>query len=260
MYYDTLDTSRLGGYSFPMALVVIPARWASTRLAAKPLADIEGRPMVEHVWSRARTASGVTGVVVATDHDKIVAAVKNFGGDVLFTGECKTGTDRVAMVAREMPDAEIIVNLQGDEPLIPPEMIEEVIAPFKTDPNVKMASLKRAFRPGEDPSDPDIVKVVTDLNEDAIYFSRSRIPFPRNEGNYGPYVHVGLYAFRRETLLEFTMMDQTPLEKAESLEQLRALENGIKIRVPTTGHFSVGVDTAEDLETVRKIIKNGKKQ
>jgi len=238
-----------------MALVVIPARWASSRLEHKPLVTIAGRPMIEHVYRRAAEASGVERVVVATDNEEIASVVKAFGGEAILTGECETGTDRVARAARRLGRFGIIVNVQGDEPLIPPEMIEQVIEPLKNDSGPGMASLKRAFREDENPSLPQLVKVVTDLEDNALYFSRSLIPYPRNPGESGPYLHVGIYAFRAETLFQFTSLPRTPLERAESLEQLRALEHGIKIAVPTTSHYSVGVDTQEDLEKVRSIME-----
>jgi len=240
-----------------MVLVVIPARWGSTRLPQKPLVEIAGRPMIEHVYRQAKLAGSVAHIVVATDHEEIAAVVRGFGGEAAMTGECSSGTDRVAQVAREMTNFDIIVNVQGDW-LIPPEMIEETVTPLRDDPNLGMASLKRFFREGEDPENPNMVKVVTDTEDNALYFSRSILPYPRNPGGPGPFLHMGIYAFRRETLFEFTGLPQTPLEKAEGLEQLRALENGIRIRVPTTSHFSTGVDTAEDLERIRKTIdENG---
>ena len=238
-----------------MSLVVIPARMGSTRLANKPLVEIAGRPMIEHVYRRAQMAKGVERVIVATDHEDVAAAVKRFGGDVMMTGECRTGTDRVAEVARKLPNFGIIVNIQGDEPLLPPEMIEEVTAPLLSDPKLGMASLKRLFLDEEEPTLPSMVKVVTDLNENALYFSRSLAPYPRNAVEKGPFLHVGIYAFRRDFLLQFTELHSTPLERAEGLEQLRALEHGIKIRVPTTTHFSIGVDTPDDLERVRNMFK-----
>ncbi len=212
--------------------------------------------MIEHVYRQAGAASGAERVVVATDSDEIASAVRAFGGEAVMTGECETGTDRVAQAVRELERYEVIVNLQGDEPLIPPEMIDEVIAPLKNSAGPGMATLKRQFREDEDPSLPQLVKVVTDLEDNALYFSRSLIPYPRNPGESAFYLHVGIYAFRAETLFKFTSLPKTPLERTESLEQLRALQHGIKIAVPTTSHYSVGVDTAEDLEKVRSIMES----
>jgi 3-deoxy-manno-octulosonate cytidylyltransferase (CMP-KDO synthetase) len=242
-------------YHRAMSLVVIPARIGSTRLANKPLVDIGGHPMIEHVYRRALEAAGVEKVIVATDHEDIAAAVRKFGGEVMMTGECRTGTDRVAQVASQLADFDIIVNIQGDEPLLPPEMIEEVTAPLTKDPELGMATLKRLFLDNEEPTVPSMVKVVTDLNGNALYFSRSILPYPRNTPELGPFLHVGIYAFRRDTLLRFASLPATPLERAEGLEQLRALEHGIRVHVPTTTHFSIGVDTPQDLEKVRNIFK-----
>lgn len=229
-------------------------------MPGKPLAEIAGRPMIEHVYRRAIEAAGVDRVIVATDHERIVEVVRQFGGEAMMTGDCATGTDRVAEVARRIVDAEIIINVQGDEPLIPPAMIEAVIAPFKKNPDVEMTSLKRAFREDEDPRAPSIVKVVTDLNDNALYFSRSPIPYPRNADGLKYFAHVGIYGFRRETLFRFSGLPQSRLEIAEGLEQLRMIENGIKINVPFTEHFSIGVDTPDDLEKVRLIIESEKRR
>ncbi len=223
-------------------------------MANKPLAKIAGRTMVEHVYRKAESARGVVRVVVATDHEKIAATVKNFGGEAIMTDKCDSGTDRVAQVARKLKNFDIIVNVQGDW-IIPPEIIEESVVPLLEDPALGMAGVKRLFRDDEDPAEPSMVKVVTDLEDNALYFSRSLLPYPRNTGGPGPFLHMGIYAFRRETLLKFAQLPQTALERAEGLEQLRALEHGIKIRVPTTSHFAVGVDTPEDLQRIREIFK-----
>ncbi len=248
-----------------MIVAVIPARWASTRLPGKPLELIAGKPMIEHVYRRASEARGIERVVVATDYEEIARAVQGFGGEAIMTGECRTGTDRVARAVADI-DCDIVVNVQGDEPLIPPQMIEQVIEPFKTDASLKMTSLKRLFRPDEDPAVPQAVKVVTDLEDNALYFSRSLIPYEKSEksGTRNEYMspifppiflHVGIYAYTRDFLMEFTSWPSTQLETTEGLEQLRVLEHGHRINVPTTEHFSIGVDTPEDLDRVRELLE-----
>jgi 3-deoxy-manno-octulosonate cytidylyltransferase (CMP-KDO synthetase) len=239
----------------PRVVVIIPARYDSTRFPGKALADIAGRPMIEHVCRRAVAARGVDAVVVATDDERIAAAVERFGGIARKTDAAhRTGTDRIAEVARELPCA-IVLNVQGDEPLIHPEMIEQVLAPFE-DERVRMSSLRRAITTRDDYTSPHVVKVVVDRHQDALYFSRSAIPSSQGapgalpEG--GAYKHIGVYGYRRDLLLELAALPQTPLEVAESLEQLRALEHGVRIRTPETRHESIGVDTPEDLERVRR--------
>jgi 3-deoxy-manno-octulosonate cytidylyltransferase (CMP-KDO synthetase) len=241
-----LNTSKLH------AVAVVPARYASTRLPGKPLADIAGRPMIEHVYRRAADAAGIDAVVVVTDDERIVRAVERFGGIARMTASAhRTGTDRIAEAAADL-DCEIIVNVQGDLPLIEPGMIAEVVAAFD-DPSVRMSTLRRAITDPAEVSRPHVVKVVVDRRGDALYFSRAPIPFHRDGG--GPtYKHIGLYGFRRDVLLEFAALPQTPLEQAESLEQLRALEHGIPIRTVATRFESIEVDTPEDLERVRQLM------
>jgi 3-deoxy-manno-octulosonate cytidylyltransferase (CMP-KDO synthetase) len=204
--------------------------------------------MIEHVYRRAADARGVDAVVVATDDRRVAAAVEGFGGVVRMTGSAhRTGTDRVAEVAREL-DCEVVVNVQGDEPLIEPEMIAEVIAPLTDDGTLEMSTLRRAIPPGADYDNPNVVKVVVDRQGDALYFSRSPIPH-RGQA----FKHIGLYGYRRDFLLTFAALPQTTLEIAESLEQLRALEHGFRIRTVETRYDSIGVDTPEDLERVRRL-------
>lgn len=231
-------------------VAVIPARYDSSRLPGKVLADIAGRPMVEHVYRRAAAARGVDAVVVATDDERIAAAVEAFGGVVRLTQKGhRTGTDRVAELARDLR-CEIVVNVQADLPLIEPEMIAEVIAPFSDDPAVQMSTLRQVITTPADEDNPNVVKVVVDRAGNALYFSRAKIPYRRQDGVC--FKHIGLYAFRREFLLTFAALSQTPLERAESLEQLRALEHGYRIRTVETRFESVEVDTPEDLERVRR--------
>jgi 3-deoxy-manno-octulosonate cytidylyltransferase (CMP-KDO synthetase) len=247
---------RLSGKPSEKTIVVIPARYHSTRLPGKALADIAGRPMIEHVYRRAAAASGVDAVIVATDDARVVDAVRAFGGEVVMTSAShRTGTDRVAEVARSL-DCDIVINVQGDEPLIPPQMIEDVIAPLRLD-GVVMSTLRREIDDAADRVSPHVVKVVVNRDDDALYFSRAAIPYSRDVGPEAPthtrvFKHVGLYGYRREFLIEFAAMPQTPLEISESLEQLRALEHGFRIRTPETVHDSLGVDTPEDLERARR--------
>lgn len=236
---------------------VIPARFASTRLEGKPLADICGKTMVQRVYERAQ-AAGLSDVVVATDDERIFKAVKAFGGKAVMTSPLHTsGTDRVAEAAFAI-DAEIIVNLQGDEPLIDPALIEAAVEPMRHVPGLAMSTLKTPITHEEEYLDPNAVKVVTDNDGFALYFSRSPVPFCRKGFSGLPvpaYKHIGLYVFRRDFLFEFTKMKPTPLEISESLEQLRALENGRRIKVVEVRYNPVSVDTPEDLERVRKIVK-----
>ena len=244
--------------STPRAVAVIPARFASSRLPGKPLADIAGRPMIEHVYRRAAEAPGIDAVVVAADDERIAAAVEKFGGIVRLTKSMhRTGTDRIAEVAGDL-SCDVVVNVQGDLPLIEPGMIAEVLEPLISDATVTMSTLRQATSDLSDISSPHVVKVVVDNRDDALYFSRSAIPFRRGDGpaKAGCYVykHIGLYGFRRDFLLTFAGLPQTPLEQAESLEQLRALEHGFRIRAVATQYESIEVDTPEDLERVRLLL------
>lgn len=232
---------------------IIPARYQSTRFPGKPLADICGKPMIQHVYERAKAASVLEDVLVATDDARIYEAVTGFGGKAVMTSpHHSTGTDRLAEVATEL-DSDIVVNIQGDEPLLRPESIEQAVRPLLEDESLEMSTLKLRIENPEDVLDPNVVKVVTDLNGNALYFSRAPIPYPR-EGTTTYYRHIGLYVYRREFLLRFAKLAPTPLETIEKLEQLRALENGYKIRVVETEYSAIGVDTPEDLEKVKQIL------
>jgi 3-deoxy-manno-octulosonate cytidylyltransferase (CMP-KDO synthetase) len=236
-------------------VAVIPARFASSRLPGKPLAEIGGRPMIEHVYRRVAASRLVSEVIVATDDLRIATRVHDFGGKVRLTKAHETGTDRLAEVATSL-DCDVIVNVQGDEPLIDPGAIEEAVAPFVHDASVVMTTLfKRILDPAE-LANPNVVKVVVDRAGFALYFSRAPIPHIRDpRGGWPPlYKHIGLYAYRRSVLLVLASLEPTPLERAESLEQLRALEHGIRIRAIETKYDSFGVDTPEDLEQVRRLI------
>jgi len=236
---------------------IIPARFASTRFPGKPLADIRGKPMIRHVYEQASKA--LETVYVATDDERIYQAVKGFGGDVVMTSALhKSGTDRCAeavhMVEQEkgLP-FDVVLNVQGDEPFIDPEQLEHIKACF-SDARTQIATLVKAVRTAEELVDPNRPKVVINKNAEAVYFSRSTIPYilGKEPANWLDahlfYMHIGLYGFRRDILPQITSLPQSPLELAESLEQLRWLENGFRITVRTTNYESFGIDTPEDLE------------
>ena len=241
----------------PRVIAVIPARLAATRLPNKPLADICGKPMIQHVWERAMAASCVDGVLIATPDPEILSAVEAFGGIARLTSDKhRSGTDRLAEIALSQSE-EIFVNIQGDEPLIEPASIDLAIHPLLEFADLQMTSLMCPC-PTEELESPATVKVVCDQQRNALYFSRSRIPFPRNaEGAAGVLQHIGLYAYRREFLLKFAAMPPGALELTESLEQLRALENGVRIRMAMIDRAPLSVDTPEDLDRVRAILKAG---
>lgn len=238
-------------------LIVIPARYQSTRFPGKPLADLDGRPMIEHVYARASAARKADAVLVATDDSRIAEVVRGFGGEVMITGaDHATGTDRLAEIARQVP-SDILVNVQGDEPLIAPEAIDAAIEPLLADAAIPMSTLSRPIESGELDSQ-HVVKVVCDQEHFALYFSRAAIPGSRDP--HRPHedaarAHVGLYAYRRDTLLRLAGLPAGPLERIEQLEQLRALEHGIRIKVRETRTVSLGVDTPADLERVRELLR-----
>ncbi len=245
---------------------IIPARYASTRFEGKALADIMGKPMIQHVYERASGASLVSEVIVATDDERIADAVASFGGRVEMTMKShETGTDRLAEVAARL-DSDIIVNVQGDEPLIEPAMIDEAIYPLTIDNSIVMGTLKTRIKNLHDFLSPNVVKVITDKDGYALYFSRSPLPNFRDKwdnlkdeafasGKLLCHKHVGIYVYRREFLLQFAQMPPTYLETAEKLEQLRAMENGFRIKVVETKYESIGVDTPADLEKVLDSMK-----
>jgi len=238
------------------AVGIIPARYASTRFPGKPLAEIAGRPMIHHVYERACRATALEEILVATDDKRIFDAVLAFGGEAIMTSTYHpTGTDRIAEVAERLSAVELIVNIQGDEPLIDPELIDAVVAALQDDRNAAMSSVMTPLTDAALAQDPNQVKVVCDLRGYALYFSRAPIPGlpPGVTPEVAPWKrHIGLYAYRRDFLLAFTRLRPSPLEKLERLEQLRALENGYRIRmIERTGDFSCSVDTPEDLERVR---------
>ena len=237
-------------------VVVIPARWGSTRLPGKALARVGKAPMIQHVYERARTASGVDRTLVATDDERIAEAVRGFGGEVVMTGAYATGTDRVAAVAATL-DAEVIVDVQGDLPLLDSWSVAACVTPLRDDPGLAMASLRTPIRDETEWRSPHVVKVVADRDGFALYFSRSPLPYWRGVRDGVPlgWRHIGLYAWRRATLIELAAAPRSPLECAEELEQLRALERGIRIKMVDVDSASPEVDTAEDLERVRRLVE-----
>jgi 3-deoxy-manno-octulosonate cytidylyltransferase (CMP-KDO synthetase) len=239
-------------------LVVIPARQASTRFPGKPLASIAGKPMIQHVVERVREAQLVGRVMVATDESNIKSAVESFGGEAILTRrDHRTGTDRVAEVAAHKP-AEIYVNVQGDEPLIDPGTVDAIVAAMLEDESIHIATACTAIAHQNDIMDPNIVKVVRNFDSDALYFSRAPIPWVRDRGEAVTarhWKHLGLYAYRRDALLDFPTLPPGDLERIEQLEQLRWLENGIAIRVVETDYDAVSVDVPADVERVEKLIQ-----
>lgn len=241
-------------------LGVIPSRYASTRLEGKPLKDICGHTMIEWVYKRTKF-SNLDEVVVATDDERIYKEVERFGGKAILTSkEHENGTSRIAEACTKYEDYDVIVNVQGDEPLIEPEMINSIINSFKEDDTISMSTLKYKIDTMEEIENPNYVKVITDKKGYALYFSRSVIPYPRKLDIQNYYKHVGIYGYKRDFVVEYAKMEPTPLELSESLEQLRALENGYRIKVMETPYKIIGVDTQEELEKVREYIKeNGLK-
>ena len=245
------------------ATAIIPARYASTRFPGKPLALIHGLPMIQHVCQRVAQAETVARVIVATDDLRIEQAVKAFGGEVVMTrADHPTGTDRLAEVAQQLT-AELIVNVQGDEPLINPQMVDQAVAPMLADPTLKMGTLAGRIEAIEDFYNPNVVKVVKDNRGRALYFSRAPIPWPRDLSHeqlaeslaeVALYRHIGLYVYRRDFLLQYPQLPKTPLESLENLEQLRALEQGVPLHVAETEFACHGVDTPEDLERVSQLM------
>jgi 3-deoxy-manno-octulosonate cytidylyltransferase (CMP-KDO synthetase) len=249
---DPTNTRRIVG--------AIPARYGSSRLPGKPLLPIAGRPMIEHVYARASQARGLDLVVVLTDDERIARAVEAFGGHCEMTpADCASGTDRIAWAARadgRLADAAAVVNIQGDEPLIDPEAVSRIALHLRDHPGDPVVTLAAAAQP-EEMDNPNAVKVVLSLAGYALYFSRAAIPYPRQapeDAGVQPLKHLGIYGYQRAALLRLAELPPTPLERSESLEQLRALENGIAIRVLLAERGSPGVDTREDLERVERLL------
>lgn len=246
---------------------IIPARFASTRLLGKPLADIGGKPMIQHTYESAMKSKLLNKIIIAVDDMKVAEAAKKFGAEVQMTPkDIQTGSDRLAYVIKDIPEAKIIVNIQGDEPFINGVMIDQAIEPLLFDKSINISTLAKKIESVEELKSASIPKVVFDYHNFALYFSRSPIPFVREARNYSEriqkadmYKHIGLYVYRRESLLKFTKLEQTDLEQTEKLEQLRMLENGMKIKIVVTEYDTLSVDTPEDLARARKYYSHLKK-
>ncbi|MEE3349063.1 MAG: 3-deoxy-manno-octulosonate cytidylyltransferase [Candidatus Gastranaerophilaceae bacterium] len=235
--------------------IIIPARYGSSRLEGKPLIEVKGKPIIQWVYEKAQLAKLADMIIVATDDKRIYDAVKSFGGEVEMTStNHKCGSDRIREVIDRHPEISYIVNLQGDEPMIKSEAVDKVIENLKTDNKTDISTLIRILTDEEEINNPNLVKCVTDIYGYALYFSRSKIPFERNlcAGNF--YGHLGIYGYKREALIKMTELAQTPLEKTESLEQLRALENGMKIKTSVVDFVPVGIDTLEDLNRFKNLV------
>lgn len=239
-------------------IIVIPARYGSTRLPGKPLVPLAGTPMIQRVYERAKLSRLASRVVVATDDERILKAVNGFGGEARMTrSEHRTGTERVAEVAAHT-DGQVFVNVQGDEPLLNPEVLDAAIAALLEEPPASIATVATPIRLPADIMDPNVVKAVLDFEDNALYFSRAPIPWVRDSAGkieVKHLKHLGLYVFQRDALLEYPTLPQGTLEKIEQLEQLRWLENGWKIRVAEVEHDSVSVDVPEDVARVEKLLQ-----
>jgi 3-deoxy-manno-octulosonate cytidylyltransferase (CMP-KDO synthetase) len=239
-------------------VVIIPARYGSTRLPGKPLVSLAGTPMIQRVYERAKLAKLATRVIVATDDDRIIKAVQAFGGEARMTrSEHRTGTERVAEVAAHT-DGQVFVNVQGDEPLLNPEVVDAAITALLEDAATSVATVATPIKTPADIMDPNVVKTVLDFDENALYFSRAPIPWLRDAAakmEVRHLKHLGLYVFQRDALLEYPTLPQGTLEKIEQLEQLRWLENGYKIRITEVEHDSVSVDVPDDISKVEKLLQ-----
>ena len=241
----------------PKVVVVIPARYGSTRLPGKPLVPLAGKPMIQRVYERAKLAQRVNRVIVATDDDRIVKAVQEFGGEARMTRhDHRTGTERVAEVAAH-ETGDIFVNVQGDEPLLDPAAVDTAVSALLEEPQAAIATVATPIKTPGDIMDPNVCKVVLDFDENALYFSRAPIPWVRDTAGHVQarhLKHLGLYVFRRDALLEYPTLPQGEMERIEQLEQLRWLENGWKIRVAQVGHDAISVDVPEDVARVEKLL------
>lgn len=237
--------------------IIIPARYGSSRLEGKPLIKVMGKSVIQWVYEKAQASKLADMIIVATDDERIFNEVRSFGGEVEMTStEHKCGSDRIMEVVSRHPEISYICNLQGDEPLIKAESIDDVIRNVKEDDNADISTLIRELTDEEEINNPNLVKCVIDKNNYALYFSRSKIPFERNVGVSSFYGHLGIYGYKRGALEAMTTLEQTPLERAESLEQLRALENGMKIKTSVVDFVPVGIDTKEDLERFKAILES----
>ena len=241
--------------------LVIPARWGSTRFPGKCLHPIAGKPLVQHVWERSLQAKGISCVLIATDDDRIAEAALNFGADVVMTSsDHPSGTDRIAEVAVRFKEATHFINVQGDEPMIDPLLISLLAKTLKSDSRIGMITAATPFSDPQEADDPNCVKVVVNRNGNALYFSRNRIPYQRDAKDkasaVAPLLHLGIYGYRKDVLRKLVRFAPSPLELCEKLEQLRALENGIPIRVVMTSHRGIGVDTPGDVARAVKLLRS----
>lgn len=241
---------------------IIPARYQSTRFEGKPLADLCGKPMIQHVYEKALSSKTVSFVAVATDDLRIFDGVKKFGGRCIMTAPAhRSGTDRIAeaVTTLSLEDSDIVINIQGDQPTFEPTQIDEVARPLLEDPSIDFSTLIYRIRRKEEITDPNAVKVVFDRNHFALYFSRSVIPFVRDKGKGAAYYkHHGIYAYRKAFLMKFSTLEEGELERLESLEQLRAIEHGYRIKVVETPYDSIEIDTPGELERVRRMMMDQK--
>lgn len=238
-------------------IAVIPARYQSSRFPGKPLADICGKPMIQYVYETVSNIEAISDAYVATDDERIYNVVSDFGGKAVMTGKCACGSERVAQACSDI-ECDVVLNIQGDEPMIRPEMIRDLISAFD-DSSVNMATLKKRITSREDIENPNVAKLITDINNNAIYFSRSTIPYNRdNLETVKYYKHIGVYGYKKDFLMKFAQLPRSPLECAEELEQLRALENGYSIRVVETKYQSIGVDLPEHIALVEREMKHEK--
>jgi 3-deoxy-manno-octulosonate cytidylyltransferase (CMP-KDO synthetase) len=239
---------------------IIPARWGSTRFPGKPLYLIAGKPLLRHVWEHCQRAKKLDCVIIATDDMRIANAAFDWGAEVALTSpRHQSGTDRVAEVAKKGREFAYIINIQGDEPLVDPRLINRLVEKLRSDRKIDIVTAAHPYDDPAEASSPHQVKVVVDLTGGALYFSRTAIPFPRSLSRIKYLRHQGIYGFRRAMLLQFVKWKPTPLERAESLEQLRALENGVKVHVLVTKHGSPGVDTPEDAIALEQKLARAKR-
>lgn len=245
----------MGMRKYPMDVIgIIPARFQSTRFEGKVLADIGGKPMIQHVWERARQAKLLDDLIVACDDERICEAVKEFGGNAIFTAKGHlSGTDRITEIANPL-DVKIVVNIQADEPMVHPTMIDSIVEVLKMDTTLVVATIIKKIENPHEIHDSNVVKVVIDKNNFALYFSRLPIPFVRDE-HLVYYKHIGLYGYTKDFLFTYKNLPQSKLESLEKLEQLRILENGYRIKVVETKFETYGVDTPHDLLKVREYLK-----
>jgi len=238
------------------AVGIIPARWSSTRFPGKPLHQIAGKPLLRHVWERCQRATRLDALIIATDDMRIANAAFDWGAEVALTSsKHHSGTDRIAEVVRKAKEFAFVVNIQGDEPLVEPQLIDQIVGKLRTNPAIEIVTAAHRFQNSDQAASPHQVKVVVDLSGNALYFSRAPIPFPRHYPTAIRYLrHQGIYGFRRQMLVRFVKWKRSPLEQAEALEQLRPLENGVKVHVLVTRHGSPGIDTPEDAKALEQTL------